>query len=144
MGLIKDMLRDLSGMPRFYKLAKWFLRFAVFIYMIVYYGPRLMAPELSSEYFLLSLVYLLFSFLLIIGGFNKTSDLTRFSALFLFFAILAHIVASLIIYKSFDELFASRLLLLGVTFFFMTTSKRYERYKAKSKNFSVFDETEPD
>ncbi len=142
MGVIKDFLSDLSTMPRFYGLAKWFLRIAVFIYMIVYYGPRLMSPEITSEYFLLSLVYIFFSFLLIIGGFNRTSDLTRLSALVLFLAILSHLIASVIIYKKFDELFASRILLLAVTFYFMTTSKRFERYKAKAKEFSVFEEDE--
>ncbi len=142
MGFAKSFMKDLRSLTSLYPVAKWIMRIFVFVYVLVYYGPRFLEPSLTSEYFFLAIVYVFSAFLLLIGGFGQNSNLTRIAAFILFFAIISHLIAALIVFHKFDELFASRLLFLSIVIYFLTSSKRFERPKKSSSADGLFDERE--
>jgi len=142
MSFQQKLLKDLASLQQYYSLSKWILRIFLVIYAVTNYGYRLTEPSLSSEYFYLAIIYIFFTSLLFIGGFGRTSDLTRLSALALFFASIIHLIASLLIYKKIDDLYSAKLLFLGIVIYFLTSSKRFERHKKSTSADSLFDEDE--
>ncbi|MFC2114273.1 hypothetical protein ACFLRI_02875 [Bacteroidota bacterium] len=128
MSLLHTLRQDLMGLRKYYNFSQWIMRIFLFIYVLIVYGKRLTYLDVNSEYFLLAVIYTLFSFLVIIGGLSRTSELTRVSSIIMLMTVVAHTAASLFIYRIIDEAFANRLLFIAILFYFATVSKRSDYY----------------
>ena len=128
MSLIRTFRRDMKGLPKYYSLSQWILRLSLMIFVILNYGHRLTNIDITSEYFILSLSYLVLCFMIIIGGFAKTSELTRLAAILLLIIVTAHMSASFLVYKKFSDYHSTHLLFFAVILHFVTSSKRNDFY----------------
>ena len=128
MSLLHTLRQDLMGLRKYYNFSQWIMRIFLFVYILIIYGKRLTYLDVNSEYFLLAVIYTLFSFLIIIGGLSRTSELTRIASIIMLMTVVAHTAASLFIYRVIDEAFAERLLFICILLYFATVSKRSDYY----------------
>jgi len=73
-------------------LAKWLLRLALAFYLIVSFYDILVIFSFTNLTFWFAFVLVLFSILLVIGGFGRSASLTVFSGLAVFLISLASMV----------------------------------------------------
>ncbi|MBT3302705.1 MAG: hypothetical protein HOD63_03795 [Bacteroidetes bacterium] len=128
MGLLRTLRNDLMGLRKYYNFSQWIMRLVLFAYILIVYSGRLTYLDVNSEYFLLAVIYTFFGFFVIVGGFSRSSELTRISSIVMLITVVAHTSASFFIYHNFDEAFASRLLFIGILLYFATVSKRSDYY----------------
>ncbi|MFC1732915.1 hypothetical protein ACFL6I_21660 [candidate division KSB1 bacterium] len=122
------LLRSLDTLVRFQPLAILFLRVALFVYLLAQYGKRFSGEiSVTSEFFLLAVIYVSFSGLILIDGFTPRSVITKISSIILFLVTLIITITFFLLDKQVDESFGSRLLLLSVLGFFATTTKKKPR-----------------
>jgi len=134
MGIFTRFRKDIKGLTKYYSLVQWILRIVLFVYIYTNYQKRIMYFDFSSEYFYLGLIYLACSGFIILGGFTRTSDLTRYAAFIMSLVLITHSVASFLLYRTFDSEMADKLLLIGVVLYFATLSKKND-FHWRSKNF---------
>jgi uncharacterized membrane protein YphA (DoxX/SURF4 family) len=128
MSLLRTLRNDLMGLRKYYNFSQWIMRLVLFAYILIVYSKRLTYLDINSEYFVLAIIYTFFGFLVIVGGFSRTSELTRIAAIIMLITVVAHTSASFFIYRNFDESFAARLLFIGILLYFATVSKRSDYY----------------
>ncbi|MBC8342872.1 MAG: hypothetical protein ISR55_06420 [Bacteroidetes bacterium] len=128
MNFLRSFRNDLMGLRKYYNFSQWIMRLVLFTYILIVYGERLKYLDVNSEYFILAVIYTIFGFLVIIGGFSRTSELTRLSSIIMLITVVAHTAASFFIFRNFDEAFAARLLFIGILLYFATVSKRSDYY----------------
>lgn len=138
---LRLFFRDFNSLPRFYPISKWFMRIAVFVYVLIIFGRRIVDFSITSEYSLLAVVYIFFSFILFIAGFRRRSTLTRVAALILAATTVVYLITSVLLSKAYNELFATNLILLSILIYFCTSSKRFDFYKKYSgRDMKTIDE----
>jgi len=143
MGLIRTFRRDLKSLPKYNILTEWILRLALFVFVLINYGRRLSYLDFSSEYFILAVFYFIFSFLIIVGGFAKTSELTRFAAVIMLIVIVSHLAASILVFRKLNEYYSTHLLFFAITMHFATSSKKndfYYRSRFESDSIDIEEE----
>jgi len=124
MSVLTAFRRDLKGLGKYYTLTQWLMRIFVFIYVFINYNKRIMYFDFTSEFFYVGIFYMTCSGLILLGGFSRISELTRLSAFFMSLVMIAHIAASVFLFRAIDAEFANRLLLLGILLYFVTVSKK--------------------
>jgi len=124
MSVFTAFRRDLKGLGKYYSLSQWMMRIFVFLYIFVNYNKRIMYFDFSSEYFFLGVFYISCSGLILLGGFSRTSEMTRLAAFFMALVLIAHTAASFFLFRSIDAELVNKLLLLGVLLYFVTVSKK--------------------
>ena len=125
---MRNLIRSLDSLVRFQPLAVLFLRFALFIYILSIYGKRFTREiSLTSEFFILAVIYVFFSALILIDGFTPRSVITRISSVILFMVTLIITITFLLLDKQVNESFGSRLILMAVLAYFSTTTKKRAR-----------------
>jgi hypothetical protein len=142
MSFIDTLMYDLENLPRYRSFARWLLRICVFIYLFLIYLKRLATMEITSDYFLLAVSYLILAFILLIGGFYKRSTITRMSAIGMIILTIIYFAASILLGKDLYQMLTSKILLVGVLVYFATSSN-WKEYKHRRKaEQELFDEGE--
>ena len=142
MSLMDSLKYDIENLPRYRYFARWILRISVLIYLFLIYLNRLATMEITSDYFLLAVSYLILAILLVFGGFNKRSTLTRMSSIAMLVLTIVYFIASVLLHKDLYQMLVSNVLLVGVLFYFATSSNWKEyKYRQKAKN-ELFEESE--
>jgi L-lactate permease len=134
---------DLENLPRYKFFARWFLRICVLAHLYLIYLKRLITWELTSDYFLLSIIYLILAFILFAGGFYKRSTITKIAAIAMLVLTFVYFVTTIILGKNLYEMVTSNILLVGVLFYFATSSNWKEnRYRRKDKKDKLLDKND--
>jgi len=98
--------------------------------------------EITSDYFLLAVSYMILASLLLIGGFYKRSTVTRLSAIAMLILTVIYFAASILLGKDLYQMISSKVLLVGVLIYFATSSN-WKEYKHRRKaEHELFDEGE--
>lgn len=126
---LRLFFKDFSTLPKFYSISKLVMRISVFIYVLLIYGRRIKEFSWTSEYSILALTYIFFSFLLLIAGFLKRSTLTRFAAAILALITIVYLVTGILLSRINGPVLASTIIFLSVLLYFTTSSCRYDMYK---------------
>ena len=132
MALLDTMLYDLENLPRYRSFSRWTMRICVLVYLILVYYKRLATMVVTSDYFLLAIAYMILGALLIIGGFQKRSTLTRLVAIAMIMLTLVYFAASILLGKDLYQMIVSKILLLAVLIYFATSSN-WKEYKMRHK-----------
>jgi hypothetical protein len=132
MGFIDTLMYDLENLPRYRAFARWVLRICVLIYLFLIYLKRLATMEITSDYFLLAVGYLILGVILVIGGFYKRSTITRMSAIGMLILTVIYFAASILLGKDLYQMLTSKILLIGVLIYFATSSN-WKEYKHRRK-----------
>ena len=142
MSFIDTLMYDLENLPRYRAFARWLLRICVIIYLFLIYLKRLATMEITSDYFLLAVSYLILSIFLLLGGFYKRSTITRMSAIAMLILTVIYFAASILLGKDLYQMITSKILLVGVLVYFATSSN-WKEYKHRRKaEQELFDEGE--
>ena len=133
---------DLENLPRYRSFARWLLRICVLIYLFLIYLKRLATLEITSDYFLLAVTYMLLATILLFGGFYKRSTVTRLSAIAMLILTIIYFAASILLGKDLYQMISSNVLLVGVLIYFATSSN-WKEYKHRRKiETDLFEESE--
>lgn len=96
--------------------------------------------EITSDYFLLGVSYMILALILLIGGFYKRSTVTRLSAIAMLVLTIIYFAASILLGKDLYQMITSKILLVGVLIYFATSSN-WKEYKHRRKvDNDIFEE----
>jgi hypothetical protein len=142
MSFIDTLMYDLENLPRYRYFARWFLRICVLLYLFLIYLKRLATMEITSDYFLLAVSYLVLAVMLLIGGFYKRSTVTRMAAIGMLILTIIYFAASFLLGKDLYQMITSKILLVGVLVYFATSSNWKEYKHRRRADKELFDEGE--
>ena len=98
--------------------------------------------EITSDYFLLAVAYMILATMLVVGGFYKRSTVTRLSAIAMLILTIIYFAASILLGKDLYQMLVSKVLLIGVLIYFATSSN-WKEYKHRRKVESdIFEESD--
>ena len=109
---------DTNSSQSIYNFAVWFLRVAIFVYILSNYYGRVLHFKLHGEYSWLALIYILSTLLLVIGDFIKNPYFTTIPAFVFFIACLTHLIAYIIKAQTFNGSSSVLLVLMAVALLF--------------------------
>ncbi len=124
---MKSILRSLESLAVYQPLAGFLLRVLLFVYMLLQYWHRLINPSFTSEIYILALINVGASLLILIDFFTPRSWLTRLSALILIIVTFTVLITLLLLDRNINETTGARLLILGISFYLLTCSKKRPR-----------------
>ncbi|OFX89165.1 MAG: hypothetical protein A2W99_01780 [Bacteroidetes bacterium GWF2_33_16] len=102
-----------------FTFSTWLMRFAILLFIAIRYWETLAFFNLKSVMFYVSLLFILFGFLLFIGGFLKKERLTILSSIVLILVTGYH--AFLNLKSGIDHNFAVFVVLGSIFFFFLAS-----------------------
>jgi len=103
-------------------ISKWILRITLFLYVFSLYFKNIAHFNLNSLNFYISLIYVLFGFLLILGGFFSNDNLTIISS-FVIFIISIYSFIKLLPHPI-DNVFFKDLIPASISFYFLSTGNK--------------------
>jgi hypothetical protein len=106
-----------------FNFAIWFLRVAIFIYIVFNYYGRILHFKLHSEYFWLALIYILCVSFIVIGDFVKNPYFTTIPAFVFFIASLAHLIGYIVKYNAFTGSSSALLVFMAIALLFASGYK---------------------
>ncbi|NVO01572.1 MAG: hypothetical protein HXX09_02630 [Bacteroidetes bacterium] len=112
-------MKPIKGM---YPFAVWLMRIAITVFAIAMFWNSLKTFDFKSISFFVSLIYIVFGLLLLIGGFTSKPTLTIISSVFLFAVSVYKIFTFLKV--GFNPEFSIYLLFASVSLFFLTTGNK--------------------
>lgn len=102
-------------------LAKWMLRIALVLYLVVFYHGTLLHIDFLDVSFIFALIYVVAAVALLVGGFRKEDNITVYSALMLMVAVAFNIYIDLA-----DGIYGvvNHLLPFSIAFFFISNGNK--------------------
>lgn len=107
----------MKPLKSFIGIAKWILRIAFLLMIVITYGEEILALEYRNKEFYVAITYLIFATLLFFGSFATKHNLTVFSALILSIISIYTIVIQLL--SGFNDSIATMFLFFSISFFFL-------------------------
>jgi hypothetical protein len=112
-------MKPIKGM---YPFAVWLMRIAITVFAIAMFWNSFKTFDFKSISFFVSLIYIVFGVLLLIGGFTSKPTLTIISSIFLFAVSVYKIFTFLKV--GFNPEFSIYLLFASVSLFFLSTGNK--------------------
>ncbi|HYX07307.1 MAG TPA: hypothetical protein VE912_11295 [Bacteroidales bacterium] len=103
-------------------LAQWIMRIALVLYILMHYWPAFRTLNFADSEVILSALLIIFSLLLLVGGFITKQSLTVLSALFIFLISVYLVIVR--VSAGFNGALISSLMITSMAFYFFTSGNK--------------------